>query len=87
MKNIAKCMLGLVGVCLPLAAQNDFRALGWSQSTAYHSYLMREVHRQYLDRQMELSEACASKEGVREYIDECVAGISGLWEISPNGER
>lgn len=73
MKNIAKCMLGLVGVCLPLAAQNDFRALGWSQSTAYHSYLMREVHRQYLDRQMELSEACASKEGVREYIDECVA--------------
>ena len=73
MRNIAKCMVGLMGVCLPLAAQNDFRALGWSQNTAYHSYLMREVHQQYLERQIELSGAYASEEGVREYIDGCIA--------------
>ena len=73
MRNIAKCMVGLMGICLPLAAQNDFRALGWSQNTAYHSHLMREVHQQYLERQMELSGAYASEEGVREYIDGCIA--------------
>lgn len=47
MKNIAKCMIGLMGVCLPLAAQNDFRALGWSQSTAYHA----DEYLQYFGRE------------------------------------
>ena len=39
--------VGTVGV----SAQGEFKALPWSQSTAYNSYLMRDVHRQFASRQ------------------------------------
>ena len=38
--------VGTVGV----SAQGEFKALPWSQSTAYNSYLMRDVHRQFASR-------------------------------------
>lgn len=56
-----------------LTAQTDYDALSWSQNTAYNSYLMRDVHQQFLDRQIELSKAYTSKAEMQKYIDGCIA--------------
>ena len=47
-------------------------ALSWSMNTAYNSYLMRDVHQQYADREMEISKAFGSKEAILAYRDDCV---------------
>lgn len=59
----------LAGMC-PSLAQSDFKALPWSQSTAYNSYLMRDVHQQYTDRQSSVSKAFASSTEMQKYLDE-----------------
>ncbi len=41
--------LGIWVGTLVVSAQGEFKALPWSQSTAYNSYLMRDVHRQFAD--------------------------------------
>ena len=53
--------VGTVGV----SAQGEFKALPWSQSTAYNSYLMRDVHRQFADRQSAIQQAFASPAGMQ----------------------
>ena len=42
--------LGIWVGTLVVSAQAEFKALPWRQSTAYNSYLMRDVHRQFADR-------------------------------------
>lgn len=42
--------LGIWVETVGVSAQGEFKALPWSQSTAYNSYLMRDVHRQFADR-------------------------------------
>ena len=37
--------LGIWVGTLVVSAQGEFKALPWRQSTAYNSYLMRDVHR------------------------------------------
>lgn len=54
-----------------LSAQSEFKALPWSQSTAYNSYLMRDVHRQFADRQLAIHKAFTSLAGMREYLEGC----------------
>lgn len=41
--------LGIWVGTLVVSAQGEFKALPWRQSTAYNSYLMRDVHRQFAD--------------------------------------
>ena len=43
--------LGIWVGTVVVSAQGEFKALPWSQSTAYNSYLMRDVHRQFASRQ------------------------------------
>ena len=42
--------LGIWVGTVVVSAQGEFKALPWSQSTAYNSYLMRDVHRQFASR-------------------------------------
>lgn len=58
------------GTCM-LFAQNESNALAWKQSTAYNSYLMRDVHRQYAERQSALCKAFTSPVKMRKYLDGC----------------
>lgn len=73
-------MIGLRTLCIGLGiwagscvlfAQNEFRALAWSQSTAYNSYLMWDVHRQFADRQSAIRRAFASPVEMQKYLDGC----------------
>ena len=47
--------LGIWVGTVVVSAQGEFKALPWSQSTAYNSYLMRDVHRQFASRQSAFS--------------------------------
>lgn len=47
--------LGIWVGTVVVSAQGEFKALPWSQSTAYNSYLMRDVHRQFASRQQPFS--------------------------------
>lgn len=63
-----------LGLCIgtfTLSAQNEFRALAWSQSTAYNSYLMRDVHQQFADRQLALRQAFTASVEMQKYLDSC----------------
>ena len=53
-----------------VSAQGEFKALPWSQCTAYNSYLMRDVHRQFAEWQFVIQKAFASPAGMRQ----CLAG-------------
>lgn len=53
MKYIVNIISILLGCCISATAQT-FNALKWNQNTAYHSYLMRDVHQQFLDRKIDL---------------------------------
>ena len=53
-----------------LRAQNSAYALPWRMNTAYNLYLMREVHRQYLERREELAAAFSSRKSMVEYRDQ-----------------
>ncbi len=59
------CLLPLV-----VQAQEQFRALSWKNNLAVHSFLMRDVHAQYLQRQEELAAACASPGAMMRYSQE-----------------
>jgi cephalosporin-C deacetylase-like acetyl esterase len=48
-------------------AQYVSNTLPWRNTTAYNSYLMREVHRQYADRQTELAKALQSKNEMQQH--------------------
>ena len=52
-------------------AQDNYSALSWNRNTAYHEYLMREVHRQYAERQERLIEAWTSKDKMLRYQEKC----------------
>lgn len=54
-----------------VSAQGEFKALPWSQSTAYNSYLMRDVHRQFASRQSAIQQAFTSPAGMQEYLEGC----------------
>ncbi len=53
-----------------VSGQGNFNALPWKQNLAYNSYLMRDVHQQYADRQEELGKALQSKETIFKYRNE-----------------
>lgn len=78
MKHILGSLLALSLSGLPLSAQTNFNALSWSQNTAYNSYLMRDVHQQFLNRQAELSKAYTSKAEMQKYIDGCIARYKAI---------
>ena len=78
MKHILGSLLALSISGLPLSAQTNFNALSWSQNTAYNSYLMRDVHQQFLNRQAELSKAYTSKAEMQKYIDGCIARYKAI---------
>ena len=63
--------LGIWVGTLVVSAQGEFKALPWSQSTAYNSYLMRDVHRQFADRQFAIQQAFASPAGMQKYLEGC----------------
>jgi dienelactone hydrolase len=52
-------------------AQNSFDVLPWRQPLAYNAYLMRMVHRQYLQRDEAIREAFTSPAKMQAYIDDC----------------
>lgn len=60
----------LVCYAVSVSGQGNFNALTWKQNLAYNSYLMRDVHQQYADRQEELNKALRSKESILQYRDE-----------------
>lgn len=53
------------------SAQHEFSALSWNQSIAYNSYLMREVHQQFADRQIAIHKAFTSSKEMQKYLDNC----------------
>ena len=53
-----------------VSGQGNFNALTWKNNLAYNSYLMRDVHQQYADRQVELANALQSKDAMLKYRDE-----------------
>lgn len=75
MKNKRITILAAIAAwgLLPYAAfaQNDFDVLPWRQPLAYNAYLMRTVHRQYLQRDEAIREAFVSPAKMRAYIDDC----------------
>ena len=60
--------LGIWVGTVVVSAQGEFKALPWSQSTAYNSYLMRDVHRQFASRQLAIQQAFTSPAGMQEYL-------------------
>lgn len=57
--------LGIWVGTVVVSAQGEFKALPWSQSTAYNSYLMRDVHRQFASRQLAIQQALLLLPGCR----------------------
>ncbi|MDR0542893.1 MAG: acetylxylan esterase [Dysgonamonadaceae bacterium] len=54
-----------------VAQQSAYNALPWNNSQACNSYLMRTVHRQYLERNEALNKAFASQTAMQAYIEDC----------------
>lgn len=50
------------------AGRANYGALKYSQSTAYHDYLMREVYQDNLTRENEFDAACQSKKAMQQYV-------------------
>jgi len=48
-------------------AQESTNALSWRNNIAYNSYLMREVHQQFDDREKAFTKALSSKKAMEEY--------------------
>lgn len=59
----------LVAGTLNVWGQKNSNALPWRMNTAYFNYLMRDVHQQYADREIELNKALQSKETILQYRD------------------
>ena len=53
-----------------LHSQDPFRALSWKTPTAFHSFLMRDVHQQFKNRRQELIQAQTSPETMIKYCKE-----------------
>ena len=86
MKNIIIGLLGVSVSCISAAAQT-FNALKWNQNTAYHSYLMRDVHQQFLDRKIDLEKAVTSKKAAQKYLSECIQRYESIiGEFPERGE-
>ena len=51
-----------------LVAQNFNESLSWKNSTTYHAYLMRDVHRQYGEREEAFTKALSSEQAMKSYI-------------------
>jgi hypothetical protein len=62
----------IVGDVIDGYSQFNNNALSWSTNNAYNSYLMRDVHQQYTDREKEFSEALGSKVAITGYRDGCI---------------
>ncbi len=57
-----------LGICVGtvvVSAHGEFKGLPWSQSTAYNSYLMRDVHRQFASRQSAIQHSFPSPAGMQ----------------------
>lgn len=54
---------------MPVFSQDNYKALGWSQSSAYFSNLMFKVHEQYSERQDEFNKALASGSTMKKYCE------------------
>jgi dienelactone hydrolase len=52
---------------VPVSAQNMGKSLSWNLPYVVHSYMMKDVHQQFLDRKIELEKAFQSKERVLKY--------------------
>ncbi len=63
--------LGILASVCTAFSQNEFRALTWSQSNAYNSYLMRDVHQQFADRQTAIRKAFTSSGEMQKYLEGC----------------
>ena len=86
MKYIVNIISILLGCCISATAQT-FNALKWNQNTAYHSYLMRDVHQQFLDRKIDLEKAITSKKAVQKYLSECIQRYESIiGEFPERGE-
>jgi len=78
-KNLAGCLLLIFISAMPISAQvfgeqptylgrPNYGALRWSQSSAYYSYLMYDLHRKDQERSREMQKAFGSKEKMQNYI-------------------
>lgn len=70
------CRFGNMGGDCCGFCSGEFKALPWSQSTAYNSYLMRDVHRQFASRQSAIQQAFTSPAGMQEYLEVAVNDIN-----------
>lgn len=71
MRILSALIISVLTCCVvSVSGQGNFNALTWKQNLAYNSYLMRDVHQQYADRQEELNKALKSKETILQYRDE-----------------
>lgn len=65
-------ILIIIGDIIDGYSQFNNNALSWSTNTAYNNYLMRDVHKQYADREKEISKASVSKVAMIGYRDDCI---------------
>lgn len=63
--------ISLLASSLTILAQNNYKALPWEQSTAYNSYLMRNVHQQFSNRKESLQKAFSSAKEMQKYLNGC----------------
>lgn len=72
--------IALCTACLPLtiAAQDVFNALSWKNTVAYNAYLMREVHRQNLERESDFEKALTSEQSLLTYITDSKARYKSI---------
>ena len=67
-------ILGFLLMTCPgiVSGQGSSNALSWSLNNAYNTYLMRTVHEQYADREVEITKAFSSREAMIAYRDNCI---------------
>ena len=68
MKKIIALAIFMAASAYSLAQAPNWRALRFSQSDAFYSYLMEDMHRCYWQRQQELQRAMKSKTALPQYI-------------------
>ena len=68
MKKIIALAIFMAASAYSLAQAPNWRALRFSQSDAFYSYLMEDMHRCYWQRQQELQRAMKSKTALQQYI-------------------
>ncbi len=67
---LIRLSLGFI-LSYPALSQLNTDALPWKLNTAYQSYLLRLVHREYADREHEIAKALSSRAAMKSYQDRC----------------